>query len=175
MPEILLLRHAKSTPATPGQDDHERGLEPSGEKAAKRVGRLLAEHGLLPDLVLCSTAARTRATWEIVSGKLRHPVPVKELRSLYLAAPGRLLEIVQRQPATASRLLLIGHNPGLHVLAVRLAASGEADALRSLREKLPTGGLVHIAFESAESWSEVTAGAGRLLGCWRPRELGRNP
>lgn len=171
MLELLLLRHAKSTPATPGQDDHERGLEPRGEKAAQRVGHLMAEHGLVPDLALCSTAVRTRATWEIVSGRLRRPVPVKELRTLYLAPPGRLLEIVQRQPEAVRRLLLIGHNPGLHALAVRLAGTGDAAALQALREKLPTAALVHLGFEGIDGWGAVAVGTGRLLGSWRPREL----
>lgn len=168
MPELMLLRHAKSLRGDGA--DHDRDLAPRGKRAARTMGRYLRKKGLLPDLVLCSTATRARRTWEIASGELRAALPVRELRSLYLATPARLLEIVRRQAPEMRRLLLVGHNPGMASLACRLAGEGEPAELAQLAEKFPTAALACIGFESG-GWKEIGAGNGRLLRLVRPRDL----
>lgn len=170
MLELLLFRHAKSSWDAPGLDDHARDLAPRGEKAAPRMGRLIAKEGLVPDLVLCSTARRAMRTWELASAELKVPPPVKHLRTLYMAPSSRLLEIVGRQSPTVRRLMLVGHNPGLHDVARKLVGRGDATLRARLAEKLPTAALVRIGFV-AESWTDVTFGTGELLGFRRPREL----
>lgn len=170
MHELLLLRHAKSRRDEEGPPDHERDLAPRGEKAAPLIGRFLRRHELVPDLVLCSTATRTRRTWELVAGALRREVPVREMRSLYLAAPGRLLEIVRRQDPAVRRLLLVGHNPGLASLALRLAGEGEAAAMARLAEKFPTAALARLGF-AGNAWRDIAPGAARLDAFIRPRDL----
>ena len=70
MRELLLLRHAKSSWDQPGMADHERDLDPRGLAAARRMGALLRERNLIPDLVLCSTARRTVHTWQLASAQL---------------------------------------------------------------------------------------------------------
>jgi phosphohistidine phosphatase len=167
MPELLLLRHAKSDRSQPEQPDRDRGLAPRGLKAAGRIGRLLRERGLMPDLVLCSSATRARMTWEIVAGQLEAPPPCRFLRSLYLATPAQMLALVRRQPASVRRLMLVGHDPGLRLLALQLAGSGEPEDLAALHAKFPTAAVAWL--ELAAAWPEVDRG--RLAGFLSPRQL----
>lgn len=170
MLELMLLRHAKSRWDAAGVDDHDRDLTDRGVRAAERMGRLIRDRRLVPDLVLTSTATRARRTVALALTALDPAPPVKELRTLYLAVPGRIIEIIRRQDADAGRLMVVGHNPGMHALALRLAgAAKEADRAR-LEEKLPTAALALFRFEKA-AWSEVAEADGRLAGYWRPRDL----
>jgi phosphohistidine phosphatase len=171
MLELLLLRHAKSRWDQPGVDDHDRELAPRGERAARRMGRLLAERRLVPDRVLCSTARRAARTWELAAAELGGaPEPVLD-RALYLATPERLLEAVRRRGGDARRLLVVGHNPGMHAFATLVAADGAADARARLAAKFPTAALAQVAVD-APSWSGLATGSGRLAAFWRPRDLG---
>ena len=171
MLELLLLRHAKSRWDQPATADHDRGLAPRGEKAARRMGRLLREQGLTPDLVLCSTALRAARTWELASAELDAPPPLRRERKLYLAAPERMIAVAREGGGEARRLLLVGHDPGMHRLAVHLAATGDAALRDSLAAKFPTGGLALLALDLA-AWAEFHGQAGELRGFWRPRDLG---
>lgn len=168
--ELLLFRHAKSAWDDPSLPDHDRGLAPRGVEAAKRMGRELAARGLVPDLVLCSTALRARRTLELALRAFDPAPPVRELRSLYLAPPSRLLDIVRRQPQSVRRLMLVGHDPGMHTLATSLTGSGPTEQLASLAAKFPTGACLHLGFD-AGAWDEVEVGGGRLLAFIRPRDL----
>jgi phosphohistidine phosphatase len=168
--DLLLLRHAKSSWDVPGIQDHDRDLAPRGEQAAPRMGRLLATLGLVPDRVLCSTARRAVRTWELAGAALEPAPEVIHRREVYMAAPGQLLEAIRRHGGTARRLMLIGHNPGLQALGVRLVGEGDAKLRARLAEKLPTAALARIGFAAAR-WDEVAWHRGRLLGFWRPRDL----
>lgn len=166
MLELLLLRHAKSDWGQPGLEDHERDLAPRGVKAAGRIGRLIAERGLAPDLVLCSTAVRARHTWELAAAALAERPPCRHLGSLYLATPAQMLAAVRRQ--TAPRLLLVGHDPGMHQLALQLASSGKPADIEALRAKFPTGALAWLQLD-VPAWAD--AAPGWLAGFFRPRQL----
>lgn len=172
MLELLLLRHAKSRRDQAGVEDLERGLAPRGERDAPRMGALLAARDLAPDRVLCSTATRARRTWELARAGLGRAPELLHLEELYLAAPDTMIELARRRGAGARRLLLVGHNPGMHALALRLAGAGRDEAHRALAGKLPTAGLVHLGFEAA-TWPRLDPDGGRLLGFWRPRDLDR--
>jgi phosphohistidine phosphatase len=172
MLELLLFRHAKSRWDRPGAEDHDRDLAPRGEAAAPRMGALLAREGLLPDAVLCSTARRAARTWQLAAAELEPPPAVVRLRELYLAAPGTLLDLVRRRGGEARRLLLVGHNPGLHAFALELAGAGDLDLRARLGEKYPTAALARLAFDVAR-WRDLTPRSGTLLGYWRPRDLAR--
>lgn len=170
MRELLLFRHAKSRWDVAGVHDHDRDLTPRGERAARRMGKLLAEHGLLPDRVLCSTARRAKRTWELAAAELPDvPSPAFD-RALYLAEPQRLLDIVRRAGDGARRLLVVGHNPGIHAFAMLLLSDGPAEARARLAAKFPTAALAQIACDAA-SWAKLGAGSGRLVAFWRPRDL----
>lgn len=171
MRELLLLRHAKSAWDVPGLEDHARDLAPRGRKAAKKIGRLMAEKRLIPDLVLCSTARRAVATLEIVLEQLEEHPTVRFLDELYLAGAESMLALVRAQEKTVLRLALVGHDPGFHRLALLLVGADHPEAARSgLVQKFPTGALLHLGFPVG-SWAEIAPGTARLLALYKPREL----
>ena len=172
MLELLLLRHAKSRWDEPGAQDHDRDLAPRGELAATRMGRLIRNQGLRPELVLCSTARRAVHTWRLVEAELGDPPPLHYDDRLYLASPDRMAAVIAERGVGATQLLLVGHNPGMHSLANRLAATGEQSLRAALAAKLPTAGLALIGF-AANDWGEIATRGGELRGFWRPREIAR--
>jgi phosphohistidine phosphatase len=168
---LLLMRHAKSSWDRSDLADVDRPLAPRGRKAAPLIARYLGEQHLIPDLVLCSHAARVRETWQLMAPVLGDAIACRTLRSLYLAAPSRLLEPLRRTADEVRILMLIGHNPGLGGLAASLAGTGPKKALQRLRTKFPTAGLAVLSFE-IERWTELAAGGGRLEDFIRPRDFG---
>ena len=170
MRRLLLLRHAKSSWSEPGASDHERPLNRRGQEAAPRIGAYLARHKLIPDRVLCSTARRTRETWELVAAEAPAAPPASFTEQLYDASPHALIEVFRRAEPQAASLLVVGHNPGLQEIATALIASGDLEDRERLREKLPTGGLVVIDFAIAD-WAKLHTRSGRLERFVVPRTL----
>lgn len=166
MRTLHLLRHAKAS--RDGADDRDRPLAARGVRAATVVGVYLAQEGLVPDLVLCSSARRAVETWEAVAAQLPRPPRVRREDSLYLAPPGELLARVREAPGAAHSVLVVGHNPGLFELAASLAA-GDADAVRRLG-KFPTGALASFALEHG-GWGELGPGRVTLAGFVAPADL----
>lgn len=171
MRTLLVLRHAKSSWDQPGLADIDRQLAPRGQTAAPLIGRHLRKRGWQPDLVICSPAARTQETWQLVQSEIGRDIPCKTLRTLYLAAPSQILAVIRRTPDDVGTLMVIGHNPGLERLAVSLSGSGDNKDLAQLRTKFPTAALAVITFDAAH-WSQAAAGAGRLEAFVRPKDLG---
>jgi phosphohistidine phosphatase len=165
----MLLRHAKSDRSVPGMRDHDRPLNPRGREAAPRVGAYMASHALIPDLVVCSTATRTRETWDLVAAALAAPPQVRYDERIYRNDPGALMDIV-RTTQNSDTLLLIGHNPSFQMFAELMVASGHGDARQRLREKFPTAGLAVIDF-AIDSWERVHPHSGRLDRMITPRLL----
>ncbi|WP_341368383.1 histidine phosphatase family protein [Yoonia sp. BS5-3] len=119
---LILIRHAKSSWNDPSEDDHARVLNKRGRASAIAISDWLAAKGYIPGHVLCSDAARTQETAALILDRLS-PKPELHLSGmLYHAAPGTLLEMIQRE--TADHLALIGHNPGIGLLAKGLAQDG---------------------------------------------------
>lgn len=170
MPELLLLRHAKSDWKDSNLSDFDRPLAPRGRRAARRLGRYLAEEALIPDLILCSPARRAAETLELLLTALASAPETSYLKTLYLAPPSRLLAVLRRQGPDRGRILLVAHNPGLHHLALALAdRQGRAgEAGRRLAEKFPTAGLARF---QVESWPQLGLSGTRLTGFVRPRDL----
>lgn len=159
MKRLSLLRHAKSSWADGGQRDVDRPLNARGREAAPVMGAFLAKQGLVPDRIFCSTAARTRETLSLLLPRLRAE-PVVEFRDdFYLADPGVILAAVRKADPLSHHLLIIAHNPGLEVLAMRLTDPERSDiaALARLAEKYPTAALA--SFEGPDTWAEFDKGA----------------
>jgi phosphohistidine phosphatase len=162
---LYLLRHAKSSWDDPELADRERPLAPRGRKAASAMAKHLLKENIQPDLVLCSPSLRTRQTVERMAAALRRsPVEVED--DLYGAAATSLLERLRRVPDSHASVLLVGHNPGLHDLALALAGRG---APSRLAEKFPTGALATLEHDG--SWAELGARSCTLTGFVLPREL----
>ncbi len=173
MKTILLLRHAKSSWTSPGLDDHERPLNERGEQAARAMAHHLATRAVRPDLILCSTAARTRATLAPVLDELGTPAPPIALESgLYLASEDALLERLRDLPEEVGTILLVGHNDGIGELARRLAGSGDRTELHRLAEKFPTGALAVLVLRDG-GWQALGPGSCRLQSFVRPRDFDR--
>lgn len=170
MRRLMLLRHAKSAWPT-GTDDHERPLAGRGRKSAPLVGNYMAEHGLVPQLAILSTARRAQETWALVAQSFAKPVARRDEPRIYEAAATAILDVIKAVEPGIATLLLVGHNPGFERLAVGLAGSGDNDALARLGQKYPTAALAVIDFEAAR-WSDLTAGSGRLERFVTPKLLG---
>jgi phosphohistidine phosphatase len=167
MRRLLLLRHAKTERASPGERDRDRKLTERGRQDAPIIGAYLARHRLVPDLVVASPAARTRETWELVAAALGKAPHLATDERIYNAGTDALVELI-RETGDVRTLLVVGHNPGLHDLARQLIGSGDVEARESLNEKLPTSGLVVIDL-AFDDWSKLHNNAGRLERFVSPR------
>jgi phosphohistidine phosphatase len=168
---VLLLRHAKSAWSQPGLDDHDRPLSRRGERAAEVIADHIVRNAPRPDLILCSTAVRTRQTLAPLVHRLTVPAPPISLeKGLYLASADALLERLRALAEEVGTALLIGHNEGIGELAESLAGSGRATDLAALRAKYPTGALA-ILRAPATRWSGLAAGSSEILSFVRPRDL----
>lgn len=165
---LLLLRHAKSSWVDPTLPDHDRPLASRGRRDAKRIAKHLAglELELEPELVLCSSAVRTRETLELVRPALDNSKVLFE-DGLYGASSDELLARIRVVPDAVGSVMLIGHNPGLEQLALLLASSG--DELRGLETKFPTAALATLAVET--TWSRLAPGDAILTAYIVPKQL----
>lgn len=161
MKTMLVLRHAKSSWNHAELADHDRPLNKRGMRAAPRMGRLLIEQDLAPDLILCSTAVRARTTAELVADECDSRPPIDYLPSLYGAEPHAYLEAAGEADREAKIVMVVGHNPGIELLVA---------AVTGVRERMPTAAVAHIEFD-VDSWEEVPDARGRLVSVWRPKEL----
>ncbi|WP_333712095.1 SixA phosphatase family protein [Yoonia sp.] len=112
---LILIRHAKSSWGDPFADDHARPLNDRGRASATAVGQWLAAQGYLPQIVLCSDAARTQETAGLILPELPQQPELRLMPRLYHAAPGTILDLAQKE--TAETVAVIGHNPGIGMLA----------------------------------------------------------
>jgi phosphohistidine phosphatase len=177
--KLVLLRHAKS--AWPGGPDHERPLARRGRRNAPLMGRWLRTADYLPDLVLCSTARRTRETWQLAEAGLRCTGPVILDDRVYEGSAAVLLDVVRHVSPALRTVLLVGHDPALPELALMLAAAGPpacADAgddtspaalLDRMRAKFPTAAVAVLEF--GQRWDQLAPGSARLTGFVTPRDL----
>jgi phosphohistidine phosphatase len=163
--QLFILRHAKSSWDDPGLDDHERPLAPRGQQAAKVLAEHLRQSGIRPTLVLCSSSRRTRETLEGVAPEGERLIEPE----LYSASVRALHERLQRVPDEIESVMVIGHNPTMQTIVLRLA--GGDSELEAVRRKFPTGALASLSFEGA--WKELTPGRARLDAFVRPKALDR--
>jgi phosphohistidine phosphatase len=162
----VLVRHAKSDWGDPSLTDHDRPLAPRGIKALARLSEHVAGSTWRPQIVLCSSARRTRETLGGIRPALGDAV-VELDAQLYGASAPDVLARVRRFGAEIECAMVIGHNPGLHDLAVSLVGDGPADRREQLEVKFPTGALIAIGFDG--DWSELSPAGGRLEEFFTPR------
>jgi phosphohistidine phosphatase len=171
---LLLLRHAKAVPGGPKVDDHSRALAERGRRDAPIMGRHMVRHSLRPDLVLSSTSKRTVETTELAFGEFGKRPETEYLEALYLAEPEAILSIVRRVPRKQDTVCVVGHNPGLEVVASLLAREPvrrkERDYFDAIEEKFPTCALAVLDFDVAQ-WRSIEPGAGALIDFVRSKDL----
>ncbi|GAA2739247.1 histidine phosphatase family protein [Kitasatospora cinereorecta] len=162
---LVVLRHAKS--AWPDVPDADRPLAERGRADAPAAGRWLREHGVVPDLVVCSTAVRTRQTWELALTELgADPEVVFEPRA-YRAEAEELVELLSALPAGTGTALLVGHRPEVQDLVLMLAGERESEPLARVREKYPTVGIAVLQVPGG--WSRLAPGTAELTEFAVPR------
>lgn len=157
MKRLLLLRHGKSDWNNRDQPDNERPLNDRGQRAAALMGAYLRQRGLTPDLILSSPSVRTRETAAKVMLALQAEVPLEFRSVLYLADPRTIMEQVRGAPDTVKTLLVIGHNPGMQLAALKLSAGDPAGRRDDIEDKFPTAALAVIEFD-IDNWAEAKGG-----------------
>lgn len=168
---LSLLRHAKSSWADPELSDHERPLAKRGARAVPALAKFIRQEKLRPGLVLCSDAMRTRATLALLLAELGPPAPqVIYDERLYLAAPDAIRAALAGVSEDYAHVLVVGHNPGLHALALELVGEGDRKLLAALAREFPTGALAVFSFDVA-SWKDVQPAVGHLEHFTTPRRL----
>lgn len=167
MKTALLLRHAKSNWKQSALADHDRPLKKRGRRDAPLMGAFLRGRDLTPGLVLCSSAKRAVETLELL---FDDPPETGISKSLYMAHPGDLMAALRAAPDGHASVMIIGHNPGLELLAGQLAGSGDAVAVERLAVKYPTCGLAVISFDVA-GWRDIGPRLGHLDSFTIPGDL----
>ncbi len=152
---LIAVRHAKSS-WEHDVEDHDRPLSGRGRRDADALGRLLAQRSLEPDLVLCSTAARTRETWERAHAAGATAGEVRLVRGIYHAWVPELVRLLRQTPDEVSTVLLLGHSPGIPDLVEHICVRTDSADWAQLDQKYPTSGVAVV----------------RVPGPWR--ELGRS-
>lgn len=168
MHQLILLRHAKSSWDDANQPDKDRPLNQRGRAAAARMRSAMRDLGLCPDLVLVSSARRTRETLEALEPWPDTPL-VEVMDALYLATAGQLMDAIRDVAETTRSVLVIGHNPGMHDLALTLVANPEAPAARDLAAGFPTAALAEFVISGP--WSRLMPSGGRLTRFLAPKTL----
>jgi phosphohistidine phosphatase len=167
---LSLLRHAKSSWKNPTLPDRERPLATRGVTDAPLMGKAMAERGIDPELVLCSSARRTRDTLALVLPELKVEPRVVYEDALYHASPQAMLEMLRGIQPGANRVMLVGHNPEIQSFALDLVGSGPKHFRDHLREKFSTAGLAVINFPSG-LWKSVEVNSGTLNLFLSPKDL----
>ena len=158
----MLLRHAKS--AWVDGADHERPLGQRGQRDAPGAGRWLGQSGYVPDLVVCSTARRTRDTWQLAAAELGASPSVRYEPRVYEAGTAALLDLVRETSPGVATLLVVGHEPTMSGLTLLLAgdvATGSAPAAAErVRVKFPTAAIAVLPFTGG--WPDLGPGGAEL-------------
>ena len=162
MKTLLILRHAKSSWGNASLSDFERPLNKRGKYDAPRMGKLLRQEDLIPDLIVSSAANRALTTARLVADEVDCPQPVVATRDFYHASPDEYIAYLQGVPDENQSVMVVGHNPGMEELVTQLGGGYEV---------MPTAALAQFELDIA-SWQDFDAvTVGELMGIWRPKEI----
>ncbi|MFW5893906.1 MAG: SixA phosphatase family protein [Verrucomicrobiota bacterium] len=164
--QLYLLRHGKAQRSTAIRD-FDRSLAPRGRKDVPRIAGCAVDRDLVPELVLCSPAARTRETAELFCESLPKPPDIAYVDTLYLASAEEILDNVAAAPEECRSLMVVGHNMGLQDLSMKLAGKTFP------HDSLPTGTLAVFEVD-APNWSKIDRKNCRLIDFLRPKALRAN-
>jgi phosphohistidine phosphatase len=164
MKTLLILRHAKSSWKEQDLPDHDRPLNKRGKNDAPRIGKLLKDEDLIPDLIMSSTAARAKKTAELVAKSCKYKGKIVLNHSLYGAEPAAYLKILERLSDNHMTALVVGHSPTVEETVELLTGSQDIT--------MPTCALAQISLP-IQNWTELKKQKikGILLKVWRPKEL----
>lgn len=159
---LLLMRHAKSDWGDSGLSDHDRPLNRRGMRDAPRMADWLRSTTGIPDLILSSTALRTRQSVQQMTQAWDQDPATEFRESLYLASAESILNTIASQSGDADCVMVVAHNPGISHLVSQL--SGQSI-------EMPTAAIAVIRLTSC-SWHQISASAQFELAHWmRPKSL----
>ena len=162
MKTLLVLRHAKSSWKDFRLSDHDRPLNKRGKKAAPRMGQLLYEEDILPEVILCSTAKRARDTADLVAEASGFEGEILLLDSFYHAWPSDYIDALRGLGDEIRSAMIVGHNPGMELLLEQLTDQSE---------RFPTAALALVKLP-IDYWSQLSDETeGEMLQLWLPRML----
>lgn len=162
---LFLLRHAMAL--SQGNDgDSGRSLAPKGLEDAQALGRMMVQNGYVPDVVLCSSAVRTRQT---LSEALPDFADAKIVDILYNGSVGDYLYEIQKIDDTHQNILMIAHNPCIYELVILLAAQGHDSVMQRLSEGYSPASLSIIHCE-CDKWADIQPAVNELVGLSNPMD-----
>lgn len=170
---LCLLRHAKSAGEQHGVGDKDRVLNDRGIRACGLLGDYFQDTGIVPNVVYCSSARRTRETLERIfnrAGWQAARTHITYADELYLAAPDEIAAHLRLTEDSVNTVLLVGHNPGIEELARRLTGDDPGGHRAALERKYPTGGLADFLYNGAH-WRGLADGSCTLRNFVTPRDL----
>jgi len=163
MKKLYLVRHAKSTREYPELTDFERPLNIRGRIDAPVMSELLKKMGITPDIILSSPANRALATARLFAEHLHYPLnKIKVVEEIYEAWRENLVDVLKKLDSGKVSVMLIGHNPGLQLLAEYLADFPH--------ENIPTCGIVGLELH-LDDWSDIKEKSGKLLFFEFPKKV----
>ena len=162
MKSLLILRHAKSSWKHLELPDHDRPLNKRGKRDAPRMGKLLREEKIIPEIIISSTAERARETAEAAARASAYNGKIILKKSLYAAGPEAYIEALHTILNNYSIAMIVGHNPAIEELVELL--TGETHIM-------PTCSLASIKL-SVDNWLDVNNHSkGKLVDIWLPRDF----
>ena len=154
MKQLLIMRHAKANHPTIGQPDFERTLNDRGIKDAEEMGNRIKQHNFAPDVIMASPAKRTYKTAKNVAKQINYDNDLIVYESeIYEAHSDELIHLIRNTDDAISKILLVGHNPGVTGLVGLLT--------ESLIDNMPTAGVALVSF-NLESWKQISVRSGKL-------------
>jgi phosphohistidine phosphatase len=159
---LTVFRHAKAERAEAYAADHERALQERGRDDARTMGRFLASSGEPLDLVVASSALRTRQTAEIAAEAGRWSAPIEVRPELYENDAGALLRVLRETGPAARHVLVVGHEPSCSELVGRVTGG--------VPPHFSTGTMARMQI-FVRTWDALVPGCGQLLWLVAPRLL----
>ena len=160
---LYLVRHAKSSWANMSLADHDRPLNNRGKRNAPEMGKRLHSRGILPDLLISSTAKRALSTAKKIALEINYePNKIRTSRFLFHAGEEDIVELIRQQDNNLDSLMLFGHNPGF-TYCVNLLSNAGID-------NVPTCGIIAISFDT-DSWRDIERDQGKLTFFDYPKKL----
>ena len=171
MRRLYLMRHGKARAGMPpGGGDRERALVERGRKESRLMGAFCRDQAGPPTLILCSPARRTMETADSFCEGFGETLPRKVVDGIYMGSPGSLLYVIAEAGGSAAGVIVIGHNPGMHALALTLGRRGPGPAYARLSTRFPTAALA--VFETGiDDWAALRPESARLVAFKMAKEM----
>ena len=171
MRRLYLMRHGKAQAGMPpGGGDLERALVGRGRKESQWMGAFCRDQAQPPTLILCSPSRRTVETCDAFCEGFGEGLPRRVVDGIYMGSPSSLLYAVAEAGGSEGGVLVIGHNPGIHALALALGGRGPGPAYAQLSSRFPTAALA-VLETGIDDWAALRAGSAQLVSFKIPKEM----